>query len=368
MGIILREILFLMNYKDYWLIKEEVKLGDWNKKDRFDALLSGEKADRPIVSGWRHFVDKEQNAEDLTEATITFTNKFDWDWVKINPRATYLSEIWGNTYDFQDYRTVFPRQTKAVIEVPADVWKINAIKATDSAPLVEQLKAAKQIRKGLPDTPLIQTIFSPLTVLLFLAGRSAYVYETIFGIKEPVSLETLFTEQRAGVHRALHAISLTLADYVTELGRAGIDGLFYAVTGTAHQELFSEEMFNEFSRPYDSIVLEAADHGKRVLHTCGAHAHPERFNDYSIDGISWDTKAAGNPDLDVELKATKVGGVDHALFAKNDLISIQKQVDEALSLTKNEPFILAPNCAIPLNVTDEALMHFKNSIFEKETK
>jgi uroporphyrinogen decarboxylase len=60
------------------------KVGAWKKKDRFQALLSGERADRPIVSGWHHFLDKEQNANDLAEATISFTKKFSWDWVKIN--------------------------------------------------------------------------------------------------------------------------------------------------------------------------------------------------------------------------------------------------------------------------------------------
>lgn len=337
-------------------------MNNWTKKDRFEALLSGEKADRPIISGWRHFIDKEQNAKDLAEITIRFTRKFDWDWVKINPRATYLSEIWGNTYDFQDYRTVFPRQTKAAIEKPSDVWKITPVKAAASAPLQEQLEAVKQIRQGLPDTPFIQTIFSPLTVLLFLAGRSAYVYETIFGIEKPVSFTSLFLEQRTGVHKALHAIALTLADYVTELEKAGADGVFYAVTGTAHPQLFDEAMFNEFSRPYDLIVLEAARRGKRVLHTCGAQSQAERFNDYPIDGISWDPKAEGNPDLSTSLKATKVGGVDHALFAKNDIKGIKEQAKEALNLMGNEPFMLAPNCSIPINVTDEALMEFKHSL------
>lgn len=48
-------------------------MGTWTKQDRFNALLSGEKADRPIISGWRHFIDKEQNANDLTSSTVNFT-------------------------------------------------------------------------------------------------------------------------------------------------------------------------------------------------------------------------------------------------------------------------------------------------------
>jgi len=340
-------------------------MGEWQKKERFDALLSGEQADRPIVSGWRHFLDKEQSANDLAEATIAYTKKFDWDWVKVNPRATYYAEVWGNTYDFNDYRSVFPKQTRATIETPLDVWDIHVKRATQSAPLVEQLNAARLVREGLPDTPMIQTVFSPLTVLLFLIGQSSYVTDPIYGSNHKINLTTLLTEQRAGVHHALHAISMTLADYVQELGVCGIDGIFYAVTGTTHPEILNEADFNEFSRPYDSLVLDAASYGKRILHTCGAYSHPEWFNDYPIEGISWDTQAAGNIHLDAPLRPTKVGGVDHRLFATNDIESIRAQANQALRLMVNEPFILAPNCAIPVHVTDQALHQLHDSIFEK---
>ncbi|UQZ32192.1 uroporphyrinogen-III decarboxylase [Paenibacillus sp. PK3_47] len=339
-------------------------MSEWSKQDRFRALLSGELADRPIVSGWRHFIDKEQNAEDLAATTISFTQKYDWDWVKINPRATYLAEAWGNQYDFADYQTVFPRQKTTVIPKAENLWDLEVKKAAETASLQEHLEAVRKIRQGLPDTPLIQTVFSPLTVLLFILGRSAYVTKTVFGIEQPVTLDSLFKEHRAAAHHALHAISLTLADYVQELQKAGSDGLFYAVTGTAHPGLFDAAMFDELSRPYDSIVLEAASYGKNILHTCGAYSQPEKFNDYRIDGISWDTIAEGNPGLEANLKATKVGGVDHGLFAVNDIKQIQQQAREALSVMNNQPFILSPNCAIPLNVTDEALEQFKNIVTE----
>ncbi|WP_332698504.1 uroporphyrinogen decarboxylase family protein [Halalkalibacter lacteus] len=337
---------------------------EWQKQERFEALLSGELTDRPIISGWRHFLDKEQNADDLAETTIAFTKQFEWDWVKINPRATYLAEIWGNTFDFHDYNWVFPKQTLAAINKPEDVWDLQRMKPASSPPLLEQLDAAKKIREGLPDTPLTQTIFSPLTVLLFLAGQAAYASSTVYGSDEPVILESLFVNQRAGVHHALRVISETLADYVKELESIGIDGVFYAVTGTAHPELFHEDAFNEFSRPYDSIVLDAVSNGKTILHTCGAYAHPERFNDYDIDGISWDTKATGNPGLDADLKATKIGGVAHELFIKDSSLILEES-EKALKEMEGKPFLLAPNCAIPPSVTDEALYQFQNSVMKK---
>ncbi|WP_449598812.1 uroporphyrinogen decarboxylase family protein [Niallia sp. Marseille-Q9988] len=338
----------------------------WTKHDRFNALLSGEKADRPIISGWRHFINKEHNAIDLTSSTVNFTKKYDWDWVKINPRATYLAEIWGNEYDFTDYHTVFPRQLTTVITKPSDLWNLEVKKVFESSSLLEQLEAAKSIRAELPDIPLTQTIFSPLSVLLFIAGRSAYVYETVFGIDAPVSFESLFVDNRSGVHHALHAIALTIAEFVQELDNVGIDGLFYAVTGTANPTLFDDSAFNEFSRPYDLIVLEAAQNGKRILHTCGPNAQPEKFNDYPIEGISWDTKANGNPGLLADVNATVVGGVDHHLFADNHVKSITRETKNTLKLMENKPFIVAPNCAIPLSVTEESLYAFRKTILEKE--
>ncbi|KWX85149.1 uroporphyrinogen-III decarboxylase, partial [Paenibacillus riograndensis] len=131
-------------------------MSTWSRQERFQAIFSGERADRPIVSGWRHFIDKEQNADDLAGTTIAFTRQFDWDWVKINPRATYLAEAWGNEYDFGHYQTVFPRQLTTVVPAAALLLQLEANKATQSPPLLAQLDAVATIRRSLHATPLIK--------------------------------------------------------------------------------------------------------------------------------------------------------------------------------------------------------------------
>lgn len=334
----------------------------WTKKNRFQTILQGEQADRPIVSGWHHFLDKEQSAEDLAEATIRFAQQYDWDWIKINPRATYLAEAFGNQYDYDDYRWVFPKQVRAVINHATDLKRIKEINVADAAPLQEQLEAVKKIRLGIPDTPIVQTVFSPLTILLFLAGNSSYVNQTMYGSESPVSFEELLQADRSSIHQALHAIAITMAQYVQELETAGVDGLFYAVTGTAHPELFDEAAFNEFSRPYDLIVLHAMQKGKRILHTCGSYAQPTRFDDYPVEGISWDTEAEGNPDLAVKMEKTKVAGVDHHLFTGDSVDKIKAQTEAALKQTKDEPFLLVPNCAVYVDATDDSLLALRQSV------
>lgn len=336
------------------------------KKSRLDALLSGRSIDRTLVSAWCHFLDKEQTAQDLAEATITFARQYDWDWVKINPRATYLPEVWGNEYDFSDYEWVFPRQLRATIKSTSDLEKIEVKKVEDSKSLQEQLEAIKLIRQGLPETPLLQTIFSPLSLLLFLAGQFPYVTGSLYGSDKPVLIKTLIQEDRAAVHQALHAIALTLAEYVKDLEKSGADGLFYAVTGTAHPELFTKEEFDEFSRPYDYIVLNAVKKGKVILHTCGPHAAPQRFEDYPVHGISWDTEAEGNVGLDTTLTKVKVGGIDHHSFENSVEIELVKQaVEQALGKVKGKPFLLTPNCAVSPFATD-SLYQVLSSLIKKE--
>lgn len=339
---------------------------EWTKISRFHRILSGEKADRPIVTGWTHFLDEERNGQKLGEATIAFAKKYDWDWIKINPRATYVSEAFGNKFDYTDYRGVLPRQIHTAIQKPSDIWKIEPQNVKTSAIFQEQLQSMKLIREALPDTPIVQTIFSPLTALLFLFGKTGYINHLNYGPKDTLTFEQLFQEERAGVHQALYSIAITLADYVKELEEIGVDGIFYAVTGTAHPELFDEASFNEFSRPYDAIVLNAMEKGKRILHTCGSHSHPERFNDYPIEGISWDTKAEGNPDLDADLRPVKIAGVDHQIFRQENKKEIQKQANTALKLMKDNPFILAPNCGVPTNAEEECFFTLKNSVMERE--
>ncbi|WP_391557719.1 uroporphyrinogen decarboxylase family protein [Robertmurraya sp.] len=332
------------------------------KMQRFEQLLSGEKADRPIVSGWHHFLEKEQTATDLAEATITFAKQYDWDWIKINPRATYLAEVFGNSYDFNDYRWVFPKQSKQVIQKFSDIWDVTEVDVAKSAALQEQIEAVGLIRDGLPDVPIIQTVFSPLTILMFLTGNSSYVDQTMYGSEAPVDFMELLKTERAGVHQALHAIALTMANYVKELEIVGVNGLFYAVTGTAHPELFDEAIFNEFSRPYDSIVLHAMKKGKRILHTCGTYSQPDRFIDYPIEGISWDTEAEGNPGLEIKLDKTKVAGVDHRIFEGRDDSLIDQQAKQAIDVMENQPFLLVPNCAVSIKATEGALNTLRNSV------
>ncbi len=50
----------------------------WTKKERFEAVLNHELADRPPVSAWRHFTENEHSGADLfVETMLKWQNTYD---------------------------------------------------------------------------------------------------------------------------------------------------------------------------------------------------------------------------------------------------------------------------------------------------
>ncbi len=299
---------------------------------------------------------------------MDFTRAWDWDWVKINPRAVYYSEAWGSVYDPDDYVGVVPRLVSPAVRTVADLASIGRLDPLTNPALAEHLASARSIREQLPDRALLQTVFSPLSVLLQLAGLPLYPGDAVPGSSVPFSHYDLFRSDPEGVDAALDAITHTLSDYVAHLvapveaGGAGLDGIFYAVTGTASNDHFDRKGFAEYSRPYDQQVLAAAGDGLVVFHTCRAHSHPEWFGDYRIDALQWDQFQPGNPPLGTDFGVTVVGGVSNELFAVGaDRAEVAAQLEATLAAAPERPFLLAPSCTIPTPADPDSLRRLRDA-------
>ena len=71
-----------------------------NHRERVIACLAGEEIDRPPASMWRHFYEAETAAETLAMEMIEFQRQFDWDFMKVNPRASYhFSSSYRSNYN-----------------------------------------------------------------------------------------------------------------------------------------------------------------------------------------------------------------------------------------------------------------------------
>lgn len=318
-----------------------------------------------LVGAWQHLVGHEYGAEGFAAAYVDFVRRWDWDWVKINPRAVYYAEAWGSRYDKDDYAGfVLPKRVSSAIETPDDVKKIKEFAAADNEYFAEAIAAAALIRQGLEDRAVLQTVFSPLSVLLQIADLPLYpgddyatgtltVKELIFGQPEVAKL-------------ALANIAHTLASYARALvkpaseGGAGLDGVFYAVTGTVSEDYFDAARYQEFSEPYDRIVIDAVKRANPdavvLLHTCRAHSHPNWFDVPGVDALHWDQYLPGNPKADADLTAVPVAGANYELFAPGgDVDQLRRELKESIALREGRPFLLAPSCTVPTPASDEAL-------------
>src|SRR5437588_12915763 len=70
-----------------------------NHKQRLRAALAGDPLDRVPYALWWHDFGREWSADGLADATIETYHQYDWDLVKLNPRATYYAEAWGSRYE-----------------------------------------------------------------------------------------------------------------------------------------------------------------------------------------------------------------------------------------------------------------------------
>ncbi len=338
----------------------------WTKKERMLSTLSGEITDRPPVSAWRHFFESEHStAQDFAASMLRFQEKYDWDYMKMQPRATYYEEAWGSQFDFGDYKGGFVgTRISTPINGVQDLDKIVELPG-NNGPFAEQLEAIRIIQGGIKDDPpIFQTIFCPTSVFQKLCG-----IDSIGRYRDATRSDlmvTLFQEYPEFVHRALNNITRTLADYAREIIRTGIFGVFYAATGLSRTGYLTAGEWDEFVKPYDLQLLEALRPIKVMLHACGIYSNPERFAGYPIAILHWAESAPGNPPLsgagDWLGGIIPMGGVDERLFGQVKAAEIARASRATLIRMKEAPFIMAPECSVSQDTSHAELMAFKDAV------
>lgn len=334
-------------------------MAELSKRERVDAALRGEAVDRVPVAAWRHFLDEENNVDDLTAVSLKHFHDFDWDWLKVNPRATYYAEAWGNRYDFSDYDSVLPRLIEGPLNSPADLDKIQPINPTAGV-FAEHLDLTRKIKAGIGDAHFLQTVFSPLSVLGFLVARSAVHRVDLDVQAQHDGLRKYFAENPAGVHAALDNIATTLGQYAVAALESGASGLFFAIVKIAREGVLTEAQFEEFGKPYDLKVLQAVQGAAfNMLHICGPYAYFNAVTDYPVHALNWATLGQNNPTVGEAQHQTKqaiVGGVDELGALQTG--TPEQVIDEALAAVKatnGRHFLLTPGCGTNVDVPDANL-------------
>lgn len=322
--------------------------------ERVRATLRGEEVDRPPVAMWRHFFEAEGSAEGLASATLAFQRRFDWDFVKVNPRAGYPVEVWGGRLEHGPGTP--PRTAAAPVRSPADWGRIEPQPLTHPV-LAEHLTALDLILQGLrgQDLPVLMTLFSPLAVASRLTPG-------------PEVLLQHLREHPERVRPALDAIADTLARFARACVDRGASGIFLATVDWGTHDRLTPEEHRRWARPWDLRVLSAvADAPFNLLHVCRDRNLLAHLADYPVQAFNWDARGQGNPSL-AEGKAlvgnrAVVGGVSHkGWLVRSDPSTLRGEVLGLRSAMGRRGWMVGPGCTFPPETPEENLDAIRQAV------
>ncbi len=311
-----------------------------NKIERVNAALRGEPVDRVPASMWGHDYLREWSPEGLAEAMLENYRTYDWDYMKVNPRASYHVEDWGARLRPSGDANKGPIFEYIPVQEQGDWRRLRPLDPNKGA-LGEQLQALRLIANELKgEAYFIHTIFSPLSIAKYLAGNRF----------EPV--QTSIEDNPGALRQALEVITQTFLEYIHATLETGASGIFFATTGWASTDKLTEDQYRTFGIDYDLRVLEACKGASfNVLHNCGEHIMFDLLADYPVQAISWAATLPSNPNLAEGKSRTRkavMGGISEKTTLPNG--SPQQVADEAhaaIQLTEGTRFLLAPGCSIP---------------------
>lgn len=305
-------------------------------RERLRACLAGELPDRTPVALWRHFPVDDQSPETLAAATLHWQQQYDFDFVKVTPASSFAVKDWGVEDVWEGHTEGTRRYTKRVISGPSDWARLRELDPT-SLHLADQLTCLRQIRAGLdPETPVIQTVFSPLAQAKNLAGN-----------------ETLLAHLRLhpeAVLQGLEIIARSTRRFMEAALDLGIDGIFYAVQH-AQAAMLSFEEYKLFGLPFDHQAIEPArDSWLNVLHLHGRDIHFSILPFMHFPVVNWHDRET-YPNLTEALAAYNgvvCGGLRQDTLVFGNPLEVQNEASDAIQQTGGRRFILSTGCVVPV--------------------
>jgi uroporphyrinogen decarboxylase len=306
-------------------------------RERMQACLGNDSAlDHPPVALWRHFPMDDQDPETLASATLDFQQHYDFDLVKVTPASSFSIKDWGAEDVWEGHTEGTRRYIKHVIEKPQD-WEHLRVVSPSATHLSRQLSCLKMIRAGLlPETPLLQTIFSPLAQAKNLAGGDRLVVH--------------LRMHPEAVLKGLDTIAETTRRFIEACIEVGVDGIFYAVRH-AQAGLLTVDEYEKFGVPFDLRILEPAlGLWCNLLHLHGENVYFSLAAKYPCQIVNWHDRETG-PSLAEGLKnfkGTVCGGISQNTIVLGTRSEVQKEAADAISQTGGHRLLLGTGCVIPV--------------------
>jgi uroporphyrinogen decarboxylase len=323
-------------------------------RQRVEAALAKDVADRPPAGAWGHTYREEWSPEELAAVTVARARRFGWDFVKFQPRASCFAEAFGSLYDPSGHRMRAPILIKPAVP---DLESWSSVRVANRKALDDQVRAIGLVARELgPDVPVIQTVFSPVTVGGYLVGKSqSRVLRELRKHPEVVA-------------PVLDGIAEELVEFSRRSIDAGAAGVFYAISGYAGRKVLAEEVYRDLVLPYDLTVLDALPRSAwfNVVHLCGSNLNFALARDLPAQAVSWSIHNQGNPSLaegrEISGRAVMGGLSQRGTLVYGPDSKIEAETRAAIEVTGGRGLLIAPGCSVPPRVREAHLAAMMSAV------
>jgi uroporphyrinogen decarboxylase len=311
-------------------------------------------ADRPPIGAWGHTFRQEWSPQELAAITVERARRYGWDFIKFQPRASFFAEAFGSVYHPSGHSLRAPILIKPAVP-DLEAW--SSVELVNPKAFDDQVEAIGRVTRELgPDVPVIQTVFSPITVGGYLVGKNQS--RIVRELRKHPEL----------VAPALDKVAKALVDLTRRSVEAGAAGIFYAISGYAGRKVMPENVYRDLVLPYDLAVLNALPKEAwfNVLHLCGSNLNFALARDLPTQAVSWSIHNQGNPSLaegrEIAGRAVMGGLSQRATLVYGPPPKIEAEARAAVEETGGRGLIVAPGCSVPPRVSENNLAAFASSL------
>ncbi len=324
-----------------------------NHRERMEALLADHNLDRVPVALWRHFPVDDQDPENLARATCDFQEQYDFDLIKITPSSSFQIKDWGAIDAWKGNPEGTREYGERVVQEPEDWLNLKALDAGKGWLAGQVHCAALVSSRYSATTPVLQTVFSPLSQAKNLAGNERLIVH--------------LRQHPAAVKKALEIITETTIGFIKALVQTGVDGVFFAVQHAQHTLLTMEE-FNEYGRDFDLQVLQAARPlWCNLLHIHGENILFEQVQEYPVQIFNWHDQSTA-PSLKQGMALTKgavCGGLKQwQTLVLGDPKMVHREALAAMEQTGRRRFLLGTGCVTPVTAPAGNILAARHAVEE----
>lgn len=306
-------------------------------RERVQAALAMDIADRPPVSAWGHTYDREWEVDSLVAATVDLARRHHLDFVKLQIRASSFAEAFGAEWRYSGSPEAEPVQVRTA-GGDAGEWERIAAGPVNQRALADQVETLRRVAVELgAETPVIQTVFSPGMVAWFLAGRDTALLKRLVG------------EHADLMAAALETIAQTLSGFSEDSLSAGAAGVFYAINPLADTRVLSPADYRRTYLAADRVALRGtAGAWFNMLHLCSGHIDLGLAEQLSPHCLNWSIEEPGNPTLAEardRLGMPVAGGVNRYAPIRATAEEVAAEARAAMAETGGRGLLLTTGCS-----------------------